>query len=154
MILGVLLTAVLMTASALAAETEPQPTYWWGVTKHTLTDDERELVERVVMAEAGGESLECMLGVAQTIRERAEHWGMDVDEVVLAKSQYAKPYKGKVSDKAKEAVSAVFDEGFRQFDAYTTHFHNSSVDPWWNRYKTKRGEIDGVLFWGADIERK
>ena len=129
-------------------------TYWWGVTAHTLTESERDLAERIVMAEAGGESYECMLGVAQTIRERSEHWGMTVEKVLTAKAQYAKPYKGEPSDTAKDAVSAVFDKGERAFDAYTTHFHDDSVNPRWNRSKEKRGEIDGVLFWGADVEMR
>lgn len=151
-ILCIVLVAVVMTASAVATAGTTS-TYWWGVTKHELSAEDRELVERIVMAEAGGESLECMIGVTQTIRERAEHWGMTVEEVVTAKNQYAKPYKGKISDKAKEAVSAVFDRGVRQFDEYTTHFHDDSVNPWWNRYKEFRGEIDGVLFWGVEVSK-
>ncbi len=150
---GTLAAGMLMVGTCMPIETHAAATtYWWGVTAHELTDTERDLAHRVVMAEAGGQSYECMLGVAQTIRERSEHWGMTVEEVLTAKAQYAEPYRGEVSEDAKDAVSAVFDDGVRLFDAYTTHFHDDSVDPWWNRSKTKRGEIDGVLFWGADVE--
>lgn len=150
---GTLAAGMLMLGTCASAQASTN-TYWWGVTSHKLTADERDLAERVVMAEAGGESYECMLGVAQTIRERAEHWGLTVEEVLTARAQYAKPYKGKASEDAKNAVSAVFDDGIRAFDAYTTHFHDDSVNPWWNKAKTKRGEIDGVLFWGADIVKE
>jgi spore germination cell wall hydrolase CwlJ-like protein len=151
---GAAAAGYLVFCTAVPVAKADATTYWWGVTAHTLTESERDLAERIVMAEAGGESYECMLGVAQTIRERSEHWGMTVEKVLTAKAQYAKPYKGEPSEDAKEAVSAVFDKGERAFDAYTTHFHDDSVDPWWNRSKEKRGEIDGVLFWGADVEMR
>lgn len=150
---GTLAAGMLMLGTCASAQASAN-TYWWGTTSHKLTADERDLAERIVMAEAGGESYECMLGIAQTIRERSEHWGMTVEDVLTARAQYAKPYKGTVSDDAKNAVSAVFDYGERAFDAYTTHFHDDSVNPWWNQSKTKRGEIDGVLFWGAEAEKR
>ena len=150
---GTLAAGMLMFGTCAPAQASAN-TYWWGVTAHDLTAEERDLAERIVMAEAGGESYDCMLGVAQTIRERSEHWGMTVEDVLTARAQYANPYKGTVSEDAKNAVSAVFDDGVRAFDAYTTHFHDDSVNPWWNRSKEHRGEIDGVLFWGADIEMR
>lgn len=126
-------------------------TYWWGVTAHALTDTERDLVERVVAAEARGESYECMVGVAQTIRERSEHWGQSISKTVKY-PQYAKPYKGDISDEIKDAVSAVFDDGVRQFPEYTTHFHTDAVDPWWNEHKLMRGVIDTTIFWGVEVK--
>lgn len=126
-------------------------TYWWWTTVHALTDTERDLVERVVMAEAGGESYECMVGVAQTIRERSEHWGQSIKTTVRY-PQYAKPYKGEISDDVKDAVSAVFDSGERQFPEYTTHFHADYVDPWWNESKIQRGVIDNTIFWGVEVK--
>jgi len=134
-------------------KTEPvtdMGTYHWGVTSHKLSDADRALIERVVMAEAGGCVYEGMVGVAQVIRERAESWGMTAREVVTARAQFAAPYSGEVSENAKKAVSAVFDHGERVFKEYTTHFHNTSVNPWWNKYKIFRGEIDSQLFWGVE----
>ena len=139
-------------AQASAKEYKQYDSYWWGVTSHKLSAEDRDLIERVVAAEARGESYECMVGVAQTIRERAEHWGLTAREVVTAKSQYAKPYKGKISDEIKDAVSAVFDDGARQFPEYTTHFHADYVDPYWNKYKIKRGVIDTTIFWGVEVK--
>ncbi len=131
-------------------ETEDMGSYWWGVTSHALSDADRELIERVVAAEARGCSYEGMIGVAQVIRDRAESWGMTARQIVTAKSQFAKPYKGEISEDVKNAVSAVFDDGVRVFKEYTTHFHNTTVNPWWNRSKIKRGAIDNHIFWGVD----
>ena len=127
--------------------------YWWGYTEHVLTDEQRDLVERVVAAEARGTSYDCMLAVTQTIRERREHWGTSIEEI-LEYPQYAKPYQGDISDDVKQAVSDVFDNGVRQFAEYTTHFHSASVSPYWTKNKQKRGEFDGVIFWGADIQKE
>lgn len=138
------------TANAEQAHKQYE-TYWWGTTAHALTSSERDLVERIVAAEARGESFECMVGVAQTIRERSEHWGLSIKQTVKY-PQYAKPYKGRISDEVKDAVSAVFDDGVRQFSEYTTHFHTDAVDPWWNQSKIQRGVIDNTIFWGVEVK--
>ena len=152
LLLLVVLTGLMNTLSRAAdtRDAEKMTSYWWGVTVHKLSDDDRELVTRVVMAEAGGKSLESLCGVAQVIRERAESWGMSAREVVTAKGQFAKPYKNEVSEDAKRAVAMVFDEGYRQFEGYTTHFHADWVSPWWTKSKILRGKLDNQLFWGVN----
>ena len=55
-------TKVVIPADAEPEEVEPY---------FTLSAEERELVERVVAAEARGESIECQMAVAQTILDRA-----------------------------------------------------------------------------------
>ena len=125
-------------------------TYNWGVTCHKLSAEDRELVERVVAAEAMGCEYDGLVGVAQVIRERAESWGMTAREVVTADKQFAAPYQGELTDEVRQAVSDVFDYGVRVFAEHTTHFHNTSVDPFWNKNKEFRGEIDTHLFWGVD----
>lgn len=137
--------------SCISCNTICMNTYWWGYTEHVLTDEQRELVERVVAAEARGTSYECMLAVTQTIRERREHWGTSIEEI-LEYPQYAKPYQGDISDDVKKAVSDVFDNGVRQFEEYTTHFHSDDVSPYWTKNKEKRGELDGVIFWGVYVD--
>lgn len=153
--IGLLTAGLIVLGGCGTAQAAPEykqyETYWWGTTTHALTDTERELVERVVAAEARGESYECMVGVAQTIRERSEHWGQSISKTVKY-PQYAKPYKGEISDDVRDAVSAVFDDGVRQFPEYTTHFHTDSVDPYWNEYKIKRGVVDNTIFWGVEIK--
>ena len=78
---------------------------------YPLTDEERDLVERVVAAEARGESLEGMMGVAQTIRDRCITRNQSPKEVCLAPYQYAAPYQGEISDMIKDAVLFTFDIG-------------------------------------------
>lgn len=78
--------------------------------RYALTDDEREIVERVVMAEAEGEGFDGQRLVAQCILNTAEAMDLRPDEVVLAPNQYATPAQD-ASREVKEAVSAVFDDG-------------------------------------------
>ena len=78
--------------------------------RYALTDDEREIVERVVMAEAEGEGFDGQRLVAQCILNTAEAMDLRPDEVVLAPNQYATPAQ-EASREVKDAVSAVFDDG-------------------------------------------
>ena len=78
--------------------------------RYALTDAERDIVERVVMAEAEGEGFDGQRLVAQCILNTAEAMDMRPDEVVLAPNQYASP-AAEASQEVKDAVSAVFDHG-------------------------------------------
>ena len=78
--------------------------------RYALTVSERDIVERVVMAEAGGEGFDGQRLVAQCILNTAEAMDMRPDEVVLAPNQYASP-AAEASQEVKDAVSAVFDAG-------------------------------------------
>lgn len=112
---------------------------------YPLTDEERELVIRVVMAEARGDGYTGMLPVAQTILDRAILWNMTVTEVVTAPGQYADPYQGEITSEAKLAVNDVFDNGIRAFEEPVTHF--AQGEPWWTENKTCRGSVGGHRFW-------
>lgn len=79
-------------------------------TRYALTDAERDIVERVVMAEAGGEGYDGQRLVAQCILNTAEAMDLRPDEVVLAPNQYASP-AAEASQEVKDAVSTVFDAG-------------------------------------------
>jgi len=114
---------------------------------YTLSVAERELVERVVSAEARGESIEGMMAVAQTIRDRATLWGMTVSEVVTAKGQYAEPFTDSVSNDVKIAVASVFDNNESIFTDPVTHFHNDTVKPYWAATKIKRGNVGNTRFY-------
>ncbi len=109
-------------------------------------DSERELIERVVAAEARGEEYIGMVAVAQTIKDRGDLWGMTYTEVVKAPNQYAPPYKGNVSEEVKQAVSDVFDNGYRAFEEPITHFHSGS-EPYWASEKVNRGTIGRHKFY-------
>ena len=73
--------------------------------RYELTDMERELLESVVTAEAGGEPLEGQIAVAQCILNACE-------------------YKGIRPREAVEAVEAVFDEGQTVTDEPILFFYN------------------------------
>lgn len=105
--------------------------------------DARDIIERVCAAEARGEGLEGLCAVAQVIKDRGDLWGRDYVDICLSKAQFAKPYKGEVSDEVKRAVSLVFDEGVRVIDGYATHFYAwKLIDaPSWTENKTLVAEI-------------
>jgi hypothetical protein len=104
-----------------------------------LTGEARDIVERVVAAEARGEDLQGMMAVAQVIKDRSDLWDMHPVDVVLSEGQFAKPYEGEISDEVKLAVANVFDGGVRVFAEPTTHF--AQGDPYWAENKVNRGSI-------------
>ncbi len=77
--------------------------------RYELTDAERDEVERVVMAEAGGESQLGQMAVAQCILNACERSGLRPAEAV-EEYQYATT-RPDPSESVKEAVRAVFDNG-------------------------------------------
>lgn len=115
-----------------------------------LTDEERDLVERIVAAEARGESIECQMAVAQTIKDRCLTRGQTVTEVCTAPYQFATPYQGEVSEKVQDAVRFTFDNGDSVLDFPTTHFYAWKLidEPYWTADKDFRGQIDGTRFYG------
>lgn len=110
------------TATAPAAEavepTEP-------VLRYPLTDAERDVVERVVMAEAGGESFEGQMLVAQCILNAAEKRGVDPSEAVVLYS-YTKS-RPDPTQRVKDAVAAVFDRGETVVDEPILYFYNPAL---------------------------
>lgn len=132
-------TEVIISTEAEPEEVEPY---------FILTDEERELIERVVAAEARGESIECQMAVAQTILDRAVSRGQSITEVCTAPYQFADPYQGDISEKTQEAVSLVFDNGAKVFDKVTHFYASLLIDPpYWTESKEFKGEINGVSFY-------
>ena len=132
-------TEVIIPTDAEPEEVEPY---------FPLTDEERELVERVVAAEARGESIECQMAVAQTIMDRCTSRGQTVTEVCTAPYQFAEPYQGEVSEKTQDAVFLVFDNGAKVFDKVTHFYASHLIDPpYWTESKDFKGEINGVSFY-------
>ena len=115
--------------------------------EYFVNDSERELIERVVMSEAQGEPFEGMIAVAQTIKDRSDLWGMTPVEVVTKPKQYADPYQGEVGTEVSDAVSLVFEQGYRAIDEPVTHFHAYYVNPYWAEEKTRRGMIGNHRFY-------
>lgn len=104
---------------APAAETA-EPTA--PAVRYPLTDAERDVVERVVMAEAGGESFEGQMLVAQCILNAAEKRGVDPSEAVVLYS-YTKS-RPDPTQRVKDAVAAVFDRGEAVVDEPILYFYN------------------------------
>jgi spore germination cell wall hydrolase CwlJ-like protein len=89
--------------------------------RYNLTGAERDLVERVVMAESGGESYKGQMLVAQCILNACEIDGISPAKVIK-KYVYAKA-RPKPSDSVKRAVSAVFDKGEQVTDEPIVYFY-------------------------------
>ena len=100
------------------------------VGKMILTAAEREMIERVVAAEARGESFEGQAAVAEVIYNRCINRGQSVEQVIWADKQFAHPYGGEISQDTKEAVAAVFDYELLSLDG-AEYFHADYVTPSW-----------------------
>lgn len=100
------------------------------VGKMILTAAEREMVERVVAAEARGESFEGQAAVAEVIYNRCMNRGQSVEQVIWADKQFAYLYGGEISQDTKEAVAAVFDYELLNLDG-AEYFHADYVLPSW-----------------------
>ena len=71
-----------------------------------ISDVEIEAIERIVMAEARGESCECQEAIATVILNRWQSgkFGNSIADVIYAKGQFAAPYTGEVSMSVNLAV--------------------------------------------------
>lgn len=79
---------------------------------YPLSDEDRDLVERVVTAESVGQPFEGQMAVAQCILNTAIARDETPGEVVTAPLQYASPADpGRVTESVREAVAFVFDHG-------------------------------------------
>lgn len=100
------------------------------VGKMILTAAEREMIERVVAAEARGESFEGQAAVAEVIYNRCTNRGQSVEQVIWADKQFAYPYGGEISQDTREAVAAVFDYEILSLGG-AEYFHADYVTPSW-----------------------
>ena len=89
--------------------------------RYSLTEAERDLIERVVMAESGGESYKGQMLVAQCILNACEIDGIRPAKAVK-KYAHAKS-RPKPTDSVKRAVSAVFDKGEQVTDEKVIYFY-------------------------------
>lgn len=118
--------------------------------KIILSDAEREMIERVVAAEARGESFEGQAAVAEVIYNRCINRCQSVEEVIWADKQFAHPYGGEISQDTKEAVAAVFDYELLNLDG-AEYFHADYVTPYWAEDMEEVCRIGGHIFYkGAE----
>lgn len=111
-----------------------------------LDDMERDIVERVVAAEARGESFEGQAAVAEVIYNRCVNRGLTVKEVIWQEKQFAYPYSGEISGETKEAVAAIFDYGLLNLDG-AEYFHADYVLPSWAADMQEVCRIGGHVFY-------
>lgn len=116
------------------------------VGKMILTAAEREMIERVVAAEARGESFEGQAAVAEVIYNRCINRGQSVEQVIWADKQFAYPYGGEISQDTKEAVAAVFDYELLNLDG-AEYFHADYVTPSWAADMQEVCRIGGHIFY-------
>lgn len=124
LLLGGISVAIFTTPTGSKQETNILPPTEPAV-RYPLTDAERDVVERVVMAEAGGESFEGQMLVAQCILNAAEKRGVDPSEAVVLYS-YTKS-RPDPTQRVKDAVAAVFDRGETVVDEPILYFYNPAL---------------------------
>ena len=107
--------------------------------KVVLTLDERNLLERLVEAEAGDEPYEGKLAVATVVINRMQYseWCPDtIHGVIYQKNQFSPVNNGTIhntpSEESIKAVSEVIDEGYRSFGPEILFFLNPKIatDKW------------------------
>ena len=156
--------AVLLTAAVIAAgigavistiaggrenATEiPEPTE--APVRFYLSASERDTVERVVMAESGGESFEGQMLVAQCILNAAEKEGVQPSEAVVIYSYTSN--RPDPTQSVKDAVAAVFDRGEVAIDAPVMYFYNPAlVTSDWHESQIFVAEVGGHRFFAERI---
>ena len=96
--------------------------------KHELTDDERALAEQIVACEAGADSLEGQMAVAQCLYDSATLDGLTIQQV-FKKYGYSTLYNRKVTAENELAVSMVFDYGAKISDKPIQWFLTPAAAP-------------------------
>lgn len=121
----------------------PEPTA--TPARYQLSASERDTVERVVMAEAGGESFSGQMLVAQCILNAAEKEGAQPSEAVVIYSYTSS--RPDPTQSVKDAVAAVFDRGEVAIDAPVMYFYSPAlVTSDWHESQIFVAEVGGHRF--------
>jgi len=80
---------------------------------YTLSDEERRMVEGILVNEISGGTYNDMLAVAQCILDRAVYYHMSVTDVIYQKNQFSEPSTNTPNKKIVRAVEDVFVNGAR-----------------------------------------
>ena len=116
--------------------------------KHELTDDERALAEQIVACEAGADSLEGQMAVAQCLYDSAVIDGLTIQQV-FKKYGYSTLYNRKVTAENELAVSMVFDYGAKISDKPIQWFVTPAAAPssWHEQGATFAGQFGAHRFY-------
>ena len=98
------------------AQVPPVPTVYYE-----LTAEERDLIERVVMGEAGGEEYAGQLAVAQCILNACEL--RNARPAAIIESLSYTTHRPEASQSVKDAVSEVFDDGVKILPETAMYFY-------------------------------
>lgn len=120
----------------------------FGQGKRELTDDERALAEQIVACEAGADSLEGQMAVAQCLYDSAVLDGLTIQQV-FKKYGYISLYNRKVTAENELAVSMVFDYGAKISDKPIQWFVTPAAAPgsWHERGATFAGQFGAHRFY-------
>lgn len=116
--------------------------------KRELTDDERALAEQIVACEAGADSLEGQMAVAQCLYDSAVLDNLTIQQV-FKKYGYSSLYNRKVTAENELAVSMVFDYGAKISDKPIQWFVTPAAAPgsWHERGATFAGQFGAHRFY-------
>ena len=92
---------------------------------YELTAEERDLLERVVMGEAGGEEYAGQLAVAQCILNACEL--RNARPAAIIESLSYTTHRPEASQSVKDAVSEVFDDGVKVLPETAMYFYAPSL---------------------------
>lgn len=122
-------------SDALLSIDNPDPNYTGAIV--TLTPEDRDILERLVMGEAGAEGFEGAALVAQTIRDSIVYYGFPSANAVRVGNGYTGSIKKAPNATVKQAVAYVFDQGgvvvkhrcyyFYAFRTIKSRFHESQT---------------------------
>jgi len=131
------------TSSSSQETTTSQPTQPTQSQSISMTHEEREWLEKLVQAEAGGEPYEGKIAVATVIANRVESTSFPNTVMGVIKANNGKfhqfspwddgsIYKVTPSEETKQAVHQVFDKGVRNLPEEATYFAMSNIafDNW------------------------
>ncbi len=142
--------AVVIPTPAASTQT-PEPTE--APARYPLSASERDTVERVVMAESGGESFEGQMLVAQCILNAAEKEGVQPSEAVVIYSYTSS--RPDPTQSVKDAVAAVFDRGEVAIGAPVMYFYNPAlVTSDWHESQIFVAEVGGHRFFAERSPNK
>lgn len=134
---------IVSTAPAQTAAPPSEPST--AAARYELSAAERDLVERVVMAEAGGECYEGQMLVAQCILNAAEKAGTAPSEAVMT-YQYTNA-RPEPTQSVRDAVKAVFDDGQTVTGELVMFFYNPArVTSSWHESQIFVTEVGGHRF--------
>lgn len=116
--------------------------------RREFTDDERALAEQIVACEAGADSLEGQMAVAQCLYDSAILDGLTIQQV-FKKYGYSSLYNRKVTAENKLAVSMVFDYGAKISDKPIQWFVTPAAahGSWHERGATFAGQFGAHRFY-------